>query len=215
MYYNTHMLIVCPLLIFAALALNEIWFRRHRHRHGDELSRKTVHILVGCFVAAWPWLLDWWQIQLLGIGFILGVTASQYLGIFRAIHSVQRPTYGELCFGAAVGLAPLITHNKWMFAVAMLHMALADGLAAVVGVAYGRKNQYKVWGHAKSVAGSLTFFCISVALLAAYSMIVGPIGLGHVLAIALVSTLLENIAIYGLDNLFVPLLVAADLQSRI
>ena len=50
MYYNTHIcLLSAHLIFFAAPALNEIWFRRHRHRHGDELSRKTVHILVGCF----------------------------------------------------------------------------------------------------------------------------------------------------------------------
>ncbi len=210
---NLWPILLCALIICIALATNEFFARKRRPN--SELSRKAVHILVGCFVAAWPWLLDWWQIQLLGIGFILGVTASQYLGIFKAIHAVQRPTYGELCFGAAVGLVPLMTHNKWMFAVAILHMALADGLAAVVGVTYGRSNQYKVWGHAKSLAGSLTFFAVSVVLLVAYSLLVGPIGWEHVLAIALVSTLLENIALYGLDNLFVPLLVVIVLQSKI
>ncbi len=207
------MLLVCIAIVAIILLLSEHLSRRKKTN--SEFSRKAVHILVGCFVAAWPWLLDWWQIQLLAIGFILGVTISQYAGIFKAIHAVQRPTYGELCFGAAVGLVPLITHNKWMFAVAILHMALADGLAAVVGVTYGRSNQYKVWGHAKSLAGSLTFFAVSVVLLVAYSLLVGPIGWEHVLAIALVSTLLENIALYGLDNLFVPLLVVIVLQSKI
>lgn len=207
------MLIICSLVVFAILVSNEIWFKTGKTK--SELSRKLVHILVGCFVASWPWLLDWWQIQLLGIGFILAVSASQYLGIFKAIHAVQRPTYGELCFGASVGLVPLITHNKWIFAVAILHMALADGLAAVVGVRFGKRNGYKVWGHRKSVVGTLTFLTVSLLLLLGYWYVAGYIGLTYILLIAILVTAVENLAIYGLDNLAIPLLVASILASKI
>ena len=65
-----------------------------------------------------------------------------------------------------------------MFAVAMLHMAPADGLAAVVGSSIRPEKPIQGLGSCKSVAGSLTFFCISVALLAAYSMIVGRLAWG-------------------------------------
>jgi phytol kinase len=147
--------------------VSEVWWRK-RNVH-DELSRKFVHITVGSFVAFWPFFLSWDEIKLLSLAFLAVVAVSRYLNIFQAIHSVQRPTWGELWFAIAVGAIAFTTHNKWIYAAALLQMSLADGLAAVLGVAYGRRHRYQIFGQPKSLIGSLTFFITSILILVGFS----------------------------------------------
>lgn len=180
----------------------------------NELSRKFVHITVGCFVAFWPFFLSWTEILLLSGAFVLVVSLSKYFKIFKAIHSVQRPTYGELFFGLAVGATALITESKGIYAVALLQMSLADGLAAIIGMRYGLDNRYKVLGATKSVAGTATFFAVSIALLSGFTIITGvPLAIPIMIGLAATATLLENLGSYGLDNLLVPLSIAIVLTS--
>src|SRR5665213_3648500 len=206
-------LILTMLAVFVILVCNELWWRaRVVHR---EFSRKFVHITVGSFVAAWPFFLSWHQIEGLSIAFFAVVTASKYLRVFQAIHSVQRPTWGELFFAVSVGLVAVVTHDKWIYAAALLQRALADGLAAIIGVHYGNRLKYLVFGHAKSVTGTVSFFVVSVAILLAYEHWSGvALGLGYVALVSALATILENVAIMGLDNLLVPMLVALLLVNR-
>lgn len=190
---------------------SEFWWRTHDSH--DEFSRKFVHITVGSFVAFWPFYLSWGQIMFLSLAFLVVISISKYLRIFRAIHSVQRATWGELFFAAAVGLCAVITHNKWIYLAAVLQMSLADGLAAVLGVRYGSSNGYKVLGYSKSIVGSTTFFVVSCAILIAFSHFSHlPLGAIQVLALAGFATIIENIGIQGLDNVLVPVAVALSLK---
>jgi phytol kinase len=204
-------LAIAVLVVFALLIASEVWWRK-RDVH-DEFSRKLVHITVGSFVAFWPFFLSWGQIQLLSVAFLITVAISKRLHIFRAIHSVQRPTWGELYFALAVGSITLITHDKWLYMAAILQMSLADGLAAVIGVRYGQRQAYKVLGHTKTLAGSATFFVISVAILIAFThysaFVLGPL---QIAGLAAVATVIENFGIQGLDNLLVPVVVAIGLK---
>lgn len=204
-------LILTILAVLVILVSSEAWWRKRRPH--DEFSRKFIHVTVGSFAATWPYFLSWNQILLLSAAFLVGVLFSQYLNIFQAIHAVERPTWGEACFALAVGILTLITHSPAIYLVALLHMGLADGVAAIVGTIYGRNNTYKVFGHAKSVAGTLAFLIISITLLLAYAT-VAPHTISAVALVgwALLATALENVAIRGLDNLFVPLVVAAALM---
>jgi phytol kinase len=198
--------------IFLVLITSELWWRK-RAIHG-EFSRKFVHITVGSFVAFWPFFLSWHEIQFLSIAFLIVVGVSKRLGVFQSIHSVQRPTWGEFFFAAAVGLVTLITHDKWIYMAALLQMSLADGLAAVVGVRFGRRSQYSVLGHTKSVAGSVTFCVVSFLLLVVlthYGDVVVPIA--ALIALPFVAGIVENFGVQGLDNLLVPILIAAVLRS--
>src|SRR6185369_12525633 len=136
----------------------------------NEFGRKFVHVTVGSFVAFWPFFLTWSEIRLLSLAFFVAVIVSHQLKVFRAIHSVQRPTYGEVFFALTVGLLTLFTHSKAVYAAALLQMSLADGLAAIVGTRYGRDNKYHLLGHAKSVAGTIAFIVTSLAILVGYSI---------------------------------------------
>lgn len=192
--------------IFLTLIASEYGWRRHWLR--GEFGRKFVHILVGSFVATWPFFMGWDTIRWLSVAFLLVVMASDRLKVFRAIHSAQRPTFGEICFALVVGLLTFITHSKGIYAAALLQMSLADGFAAIVGTQLGRANIYHVFGHAKSVAGTLTFVVISAGLLLGYGAFsMSGLAFGTAAFVALVATVLENAVPLGLDNLAVPLFI--------
>jgi phytol kinase len=194
-------LVVLGILLFAEYGWRKHWLN-------GEIGRKFVHITVGTFVAFWPFFMDWEDIRILSLAFFVVVLLSMQLGIFRAINSVLRPTYGEIFFALSVGLLTVVTVSKSIYAVAILQMALADGFAAIVGTYYGRENKYHLFGRTKSIVGSLTFFVISLALLTGYALLSNA-GLAwqYVVIAAAGATLVENIAALGFDNLFVPIAV--------
>lgn len=205
---NTSLLLTVA-VVGVLLLVNEWWW--HGRVHG-EASRKSIHIIVGTFVATWPAWLSWEQIQLLGVALVVGVLISKQFNIFKSLHAVPRVTWGELYFGAAIVLTPLISTNAAIFASAMLHMSLADGLAAVVGHRYGKKLRYAILGAHKSFVGTLTFATVSYLVLVLFA-------LQQQLAIELwlpltvvAATLLENVAVKGLDNLALPLFITVILQ---
>lgn len=198
-------------IVLAVLLMGE-YLARVKRRPG-ELTRKFVHISVGSFVAFWPFFLSWRTIELFSLAFLAAVLISEQFHVFRAIHSVQRPTRGELFFALAVGAVALITHDKWIYMAAILQMSLADGLAAIVGTHWGRHHFYKIFGHTKSLIGTATFFAISLAILVFYSRAAGRSLLpGAFLGLTVLATAIENLAGQGLDNLLVPLLIACALR---
>jgi phytol kinase len=201
--------VLSVLTVFLILMCSEIGWRRHLLK--GELGRKFVHILVGSFVAFWPFFMSWTQIRVLSLAFLVVVIISDRLKLFRAIHSVQRPTFGEICFALVVGLLTLVTRSKGIYAAALLQMSLADGFAAVVGTRYGGSNKYHLLSHTKSVVGTLTFIATSAVILAGYSAfsVHGPLTLSQAAIGVLGAAALENIGLFGLDNLIVPLFIGA------
>lgn len=203
-------LIITVLVVFALLCFSEVWWRSTKVH--SEISRKFVHITVGSFVAFWPFFLTWREIELLSLAFLIVVSLSKYLHILNAIHSVQRPTWGEIFFALAVGAVALITHNKWIYMTALLQMSLADGLAAIIGMRYGKRQTYLIFGQVKSVIGSLTFFIVSFLTLLSYIHFSGShLNLLDMLGLAVGASFIENLGVMGLDNLFVPILIAVSL----
>lgn len=194
-------------VVFLLLLLAE-YASRAKGIH-SELTRKFVHMSVGSFVAVWPFFLSWHQIQLLSFLFLIVVAASVRLNVFRSIHAVQRNALGEVLFALVIGVLALICTNPWIFMVAMLHLSLGDGTAAIVGTLWGGKHQYRVMKSTKSMAGTAAFLVCSLLIVTFY-VAVGP---GHasalaLLALPLVATVTENVAAHGTDNLFMPIVVA-------
>ena len=181
-----------------------------------ELTRKLVHVAVGTFVAFWPFFLTWRQIQFLSLAFFVVVCLSIRMDIFRSIHAVKRSITGELLFAIVIGLLALIATDKWIFMAAMLHLSVADGLAAVVGLGWGDTNSYKVMGKEKSIAGSLAFLVTSFVILGIYALFSNSdTSLATLLVLPFVATAVENIAVNGTDNLVMPLLIAVVLASGV
>jgi phytol kinase len=200
-------LLLTVIAVFVILIANELLWRK-KTVHG-EFSRKFVHVSVGSYVAFWPFYLSWDQIRLVGLLFLIAVVISKTLNIFEAIHSVQRPTWGEACFALAVISVTFITQNKDIYAASLLQMSLADGLAAIIGIRYGGKYSYIILNHTKSIIGTLTFFIVSLLVLIGFKQFSATnIDISTLALISLGASLLENIAVLGLDNLLVPLFVA-------
>jgi phytol kinase len=201
-------------ITFLILVFSE-WLSRSKQIHA-ELTRKLVHVAVGTFVAFWPFFLTWQQIQVLSFLFFVVVCLSVRFNVFRSIHAVQRNILGELLFAAVIGLLALISTNEWVFMAAMLHLSIADGLAAVIGLGWGDTNTYKVWGRTKSIAGSAAFLVASFCILAIYGIFAdSSTSFFTLLWLPIVATATENIAIQGTDNLVMPLLIAVVLTAGI
>lgn len=183
---------------------------------GDETARKVVHISVGSFVAFWPYFMTWHEIQLMSLAFFVVVLVSLKVNFFHSIHNVKRKTWGELCFPVGIGLSALIAPPSLIFTAAILHLSLADGFAAIIGLRYGMLHKYTIRNYTKTVAGTISFFVISTVIVLG-TVVASQNGLSWPLLpllvwLPLAATLVENLAVAGTDNVFVPLLVIAVLQ---
>lgn len=187
-----------------------------RYKKTGELSRKWVHIIVASFVALWPFFTAREYVVLLSIGFIIGIAVSRKYRFFRSIHSVQRATIGDLLFPAAILVCALFAESPAVFAAAILHMSLADGLAAVSGTLWGKSNHYHVFGQQKSLVGSLAFLTVSIGIIQTFLVFGGgQSGSGGLIITAIIplaAVFLENTSPYGFDNLTVPLFVLVTLN---
>lgn len=206
--------IAALVVVFLILVFAE-YLSRYKGVH-SELTRKLVHVMVGIFVAFWPFFLSWRQIQALSLLFLVTVLVSIKFRIFNSIHAVSRNHVGEVSFAIVIGVLALISSSPWVFAAAMLHLGLADGLAAVIGLAYGSDNSYRIAGRTKSLAGSLTFFFVSTAIMFWYASFSNSgYGIVPMFWLPLTATLAENLSGKGLDDLIVPTLVALVLTSSV
>jgi dolichol kinase len=207
--------ITCLAGVLAILLVNEfLW--RDKFLHG-ELKRKFVHILATIFIAFWPWIISFKAIALIGIGMVIVLLLNRQLKMLHYLGNIRQKTYGEVFLALAVTTVALITDNKIFYAIALLHVALADGLAAIIGTKYGRHWQYKVFGQTKSVIGTMTFWSISLlilgfGLLPAHNYITYDSYLPLLIVLPPILAAIENVAVFGLDNLAVPVAVIFALQ---
>lgn len=208
--------LICIGGLVAILLSAEVMFRAKLL--SGEYLRKYVHILGATFIAFWPWLVSWRTIQILGL--LMGIIywANQRLKVLHEDGYVKRKTEGEILFAMTVVLLPLATHNELFFAIAILHMALADGLAAVVGTSFKNPHKYKVFGMKKSVYGTFAFWftstlILSIGLLFAGTTFTMQNYLIAITVLPLVLAALENLSPWGADNLTVPLVTVVALNA--
>lgn len=216
--------LACLAIVIALVLVAEVLWRKKLLK--GENQRKFVHISVGTFAAFWPWLISWRAIQLIGIAMTIGVIANRlsphlhYLGGIRIKHN-----YGDIFLPLAIVLTSLITTNKIFFALAILHVSLADGLAAVIGTNFGKYWRYRIFEHTKTVLGTMTFWLVSVSILG-----LGILGMGVLpaqdifaysnffwllLLLPPAVTMIENVVGLGMDNIAVPAAVLIGLNMAI
>ena len=206
--------VLAVLVVFLILVFAE-YLSRFKGVH-SELTRKIVHILVGAYVAFWPFFLSWRSIQMLSLAFLVVVLVSIKLEIFGSLHAVKRSVMGEVLFAVIIGLLAFIVDDKWIFAAAMLHLSLADGFAAIAGLAWGEGSSYRIMGRTKSVVGSLTFFFTSLSIMIFYAIFSGnEHSAVSIIWLPVMATIAENLAGEGTDNIAVPMLVALVLSSAL
>lgn len=204
-------ILAAPAGIGILLVLSEYLWRKNLI-HG-EYGRKFVHILSGIYIASWPFFMSMWAIQILAVAALLVVVLSRRFKVFHAIHDIKRFTAGEVLYPVGVFIAAGLSHAAWVFSVAILFVALADGMAAVIGKKYSAKNSsYHIFGAKKSLVGSLGYIIFAyIAILIGYfiggkqTMLAAPFAI--FLLLPLLCTLLEAVSVYGTDNITAPLAV--------
>jgi len=208
--------IIASLLgVLLILLISEWLYTRHMLMVEDR--RKFVHILSGAFIAFWPYWMSWNAIQIIGLLIVLGVALNRKYDVFKFSKNIHRETYGEYFFGLAMTACAMLTHNKIFFTLAILILALSDGFAALVGKHYGQKSKYKVFGNTKTVAGTLTFWFVTVCILGTgvlfahdYIPLINYYWL--VLFLPPLLCLVENVFVWGLDDLAVPVITVLVLR---
>lgn len=199
------------------LLIGELLWKKRKLK--GEYARKFVHILTASFAAFWPLFVSRAGIVLISVLFIATIIAVKKLNLFKSLRSIRRATYGEVWYAIGIGVSAVLFQSNAIYAVAILHMALADGFAAIVGVSFSKRaNRFKYNGSRKSIEGSLTFIAISFFLNALYWtwFSIHPVGGGSAILIVLYSLAcavalsgLEIASPKGSDNLIIP--VAAGL----
>jgi len=190
------------------------WYKHHYTPH-PELVRKLLHIGMGLTTLTFPWLFDEvWPVLILAGITVPGLMALRYSKHLKArlggvINGVERNTsLGEIYFSLGVaGLFILSDGDPLRFTIPILLLALADAIAALVGIRYGRLFYATIEGY-KSIEGSLAFFLVAFFCILMPLSFFSDIGLVGALLIALLLALLmmlvEAVAWHGLDNLFIP-----------
>jgi phytol kinase len=207
-------ILISLVAIAIVLIISELAWRQKKI--GNELSRKIVHIFVAVFVAFWPYYMDYKQIQLVALAFLTVILISRYFHIFRGITHVKRKTYGDIFFPISIFILAIIAPAHLVFTMALLNIGLADGVAALIGQKLGKKNKYKVFGQTKSIAGTLSFIFVSFAILF-ISKLINPgevIGLNlfNFIILPPILSLVENVSVYGADDLTIPLVLLVGLK---
>ncbi len=130
-------------------------------------------------------------------------------GVGDVITGVGRKTLGAIGYPPTVVLLfALAGDDPLLFAVPVLILALADALAALIGVTYGR-IRYTTADGLKSAEGSLAFFLVAFFSVHVPLLLWTEVGRLETLlvagTVALLIMLIEATSWRGLDNIFVPL----------
>jgi dolichol kinase len=198
---------ICIIYVFAIIGSAELL--RRKRGYGNSFTRKVIHIGVGMMSWALPFLFDTpWPFVAAAIGFaVLNLLDWRY-GFFSAMASSDSNNLGTVYFPlAAATVSVLFWAQPPLMVAALMPLTWGDGIAPVVGQAYGR-NAYTVFGHTRTLQGSAGFFIAGLLFTwTALWLIPGPpvitpvSALGPAVAIMASTTLVEAVSIRGLDNL--------------
>ena len=158
------------------------------------------------------------SIQLIAVAALLVLIVSRKFKVFHAIHDIKRTTAGELLYPVGIFITAVLAHTNWIFSVAVLFVALADGMAAVIGKKYGSKRlTYHVFGAKKTLIGSVGYIIFAYAALGVGFFIGGKQTMQSsptaiFVWLPVFCTLLESVSVYGTDNITAPLAVVLVLN---
>ena len=184
---------------------------RQRWPNQRELSRKIVHIGTG------PVLPLAWVLHVpasIAVPCAVVVTLIAFINhrwnLLPAVEDVGRNSYGTVAYGFAICLLLILfwTDNPAAACAGVLGMAFGDGLAGLIGGAV-RSPNWTILDQRKSIVGTTTMAITSVVVLLALVLVtqnhLTPLRL---LVVCTLAVGLEQLSIWGIDNLTVPLGVA-------
>lgn len=203
------------LLFAVVLVLINEWLW-HKNLIRGEHARKSIHIIINVLLAFTPLYLSWTSIQVVCFVALVAFIAARYTGVIKSVYDVSRTSWGDIVGALAFLILAWFEPPRALFAAVVLHVAVADGVAALVGKHFGKGNSYKIFGASKSIAGTAAFY-VSSLVIALGLVIFGGVGtLEHLWPVLLwlpvATTVAENVGVYGIDNILVPLATIAIFQ---
>lgn len=98
-----------------------------------EVSRRLVHLSSGVLAAGLPLVMSFPTIVALALLFIPFMVVSRRMGLFPAVHGVERATWGEVYFPLGVLLAAVLFPRSTPYAYGVLVMGVSDPFAGFAG----------------------------------------------------------------------------------
>jgi phytol kinase len=203
--------------VLAILGGLVIGLRAYQRRYDPhpELVRKLLHVPMGLVTLTFPWLFD----SAFPVAVLAGLAIASLL-LLRwceplkqrfgsVLGGVERQSLGEIYFPLSVALIFWFSEgHSLLFCIPILILTLADAIAAIVGIRYGR-FRYMTTGGYKSAEGSTAFFMLAFFSTHVPLLVLSDTGRIETLLIGLILgllvMLLEAIAWRGIDNLLIPL----------
>jgi phytol kinase len=179
----------------------EIGFRRGL---GPESTRQIAHVVGAASVAVLPLFLRLSELIVLAVFFTALLVWTRARHLLSSVHGIHRVSVGALIFPTGLLLAVLLGwQHPGAIAFATLVLATADPAAALVGRRL-KSVGWPVIGGRKTVAGSLAFAIVTIAIGLLIGAGTGDVRVPAVLGAAVVLAFIEGSLGYGLDNVPVP-----------
>lgn len=200
-------IVVSIVFIFFVIFISSLVSKKH-----SELSRKIVHIGV-C---------NWWIIVILFFDnvylasivpalFVVINYLSYKKDIFKSMERDDKKSLGTIYYAISCLVLTLCSFlwfkNKLYAGIGLMVMGYGDGFAALIGSKY-KSVKYEIFKNKKTLLGSLTMFVVSFVVMSALALCFNQFALWNILLLSLITTIIEAISPFGIDNLSVPILTA-------
>ena len=207
-------LAVSYVFVFASIGIAE--GMRKRREYSTDFTRKFIHITVGMWSVGTVLLFDRWYVAIIPpASFILINYLSYRQETFKAMETGEKGNLGTVYFPLSfVLIVFLFWQQPHLVVASLMPMTWGDAMAAVLGARYGQ-FRYTLWGSTRSLEGSISMFLFAFTATFLVLWLFPPLGLGvsllYALIVSVVTTLVEAVTPWHLDNLTVPLVSAVTL----
>ena len=178
--------------------------------NNKEAIRKIIHIGIGPLIPFAKYLEISQASALSFTGLISLLTFINYrLNLFPTIEDIDRKSFGTLFY--CISLFSLIylywNTDPTALIAGFFIMTFGDGLAGLIGKNFQSKN-WIFLNQKKSLFGTLTMFLTSLLVVFGLSYFQENSFNINIFTIAIISTILEQFSILGIDNFIVPISAA-------
>jgi phytol kinase len=182
---------------------------KRKFSFSTNVTRRVTHIGSALIAAIAPFFLSKGTIVSACLLFAVAIYMGRKTTFFTSIHNVERTSFGDLFLplGEAISAMVFLPHNVAAFQFGVLVMGISDALAGLVGERYG-KHKIRFFVSTKSLEGSFVFFICTLAL----TLFFAPVCSYQLITIPAILTVIEFLAMYGLDNVLLPTLGAFLIQ---
>ena len=178
--------------------------------NNKEALRKIIHIGIGPLIPLAKFLDVNQTSALCFTGIVSLLTFINYQSkLFPTIEDVDRKSYGTLFYCLSLFILIYLYWNKdptSLFAGFFI-MTFGDGFAGLIGKNFQSKSWF-FFKQKKSLFGTMTMFITSLIVVFGLSYFQKYSLNINIFAIAFISTVIEQLSIFGLDNFFVPISAA-------